>query len=351
VAHVRRDFSTGLFNDPHGVDFYRPLVTLANRVDYSLYGLHPHGYHVSNLIFHSLNCLLLWLLLLRLGFSRFAAVLTASFFAVHPINVQDMVMVTGRCGLLGFLFSLLTLLFLLKTERWAFIAAGMSYLCALFSKESSLAVPLFYLAVVWFEQAPKKEEVLKRLGLLGGLSVTYLGLRYVMGPSWPVSIPLMYWCKFIVIAFPQILFLYAKLILVPILLYPNRVVPPTYTHWIFFTSLFCALACWLWTRKSRWPFFCLLWIVIALLPPTIVMVSKSLLHDHWAYPALLGFLLPLALLFERGLNQKNELFTKITKIGMVSLLIGWTVLAHWHIAQRRTDAAFFHWSNRFTAVN
>ena len=48
------DFSTiaSSPNSTHGNDFYRPLVTVANRIDYSLYGLKPWGYHLSNLLFH-----------------------------------------------------------------------------------------------------------------------------------------------------------------------------------------------------------------------------------------------------------------------------------------------------------
>ena len=167
-AHVQHDFQTGLFDDSHGSDFYRPLIALANRVDYSLYGGRPWGYHLSNLLFHILNSLLAMVLILRLGFSRMTAFLTACFFAVHPINVQDMVMVTGRCGLLGMLFSLLALLFLLQPNDWI-VTAGLAYACALFAKESAFAVPLFYLAIVWLQRTWSLRDVLNRLRLLTGI--------------------------------------------------------------------------------------------------------------------------------------------------------------------------------------
>jgi hypothetical protein len=219
----------------------------------------------------------------------------------------------------------------------------------LFAKESAFAVPLFYLAIVWLQRTWSMRDVLNRLRLLTGISVLYLLLRQVIGPPWPSVVSWTRWVTFMTHAFPQILVSYAKLVLVPLLLYPNRVVPPTQAHWILFAILFCALTVWLWTRAERWPLFCLLWIVIAFLPPTLVMVSKSLLHDHWAYPALLGFLLPIAILFDRGLHHSKGAFRKMAKLGIALVLITWTALVQWHISLRKTDASFFNWSARFSS--
>jgi len=346
--HIRHDFQTGLFNDPQGADFYRPLVALASRVDYSLYGLHAWGYHLSNLIFHVLNSLLVWFLFLRIGFPARVSFLVAAFFAVHPLNVQDMLMVTGRCGLLGLLFSLTTLLLLLRPERWALALSVLTFSMALLAKESAFMTPLLFLAIVFYQRNASLRPVLWRLGLLGLMSIIYLFTRPAVGAMWPAHVPLTLWMKFMVYAFPKILVSYAKLTLIPILLYSDRLVPSG-SHWLFFTCGVGILGGWLWLRSARWPFFCFCWILAALLPPTAVMVSKSLIHDHWAYPALPGFLLPIAMGIDALWNSSHERWHQVAK-GVTVLLLGfWLTMAHLHVAWRGTNESFFRWSARFSA--
>ena len=237
-SHVAHDFKTGLFDDPRGGDFYRPLIAFVDRIDYSLYGLHPGGYHRSNLLFHILNSLLVMLLVIRLGFSRLAALTTGCLCAVHPINVQDMVMVTGRCGLLCMLFTLTTLLFLMKKDVGSLIAAGLAYSLALLAKESALAIPFFYLAIVWLQRTQTLREVMVSLRLLLVLSGIYLAVRQFVPVAFTIPLSSRHWLFFMMHAFPQILFSYAKLVLVPLLLYPNRVIAPTQAHWLLFAGLF-----------------------------------------------------------------------------------------------------------------
>src|SRR4030095_9619717 len=46
--------------------FYRPISTLSYSLDYSIWGLNPFGYHLTDLILHILVSLSVFLLLLRL---------------------------------------------------------------------------------------------------------------------------------------------------------------------------------------------------------------------------------------------------------------------------------------------
>ena len=335
------------------MDFYRPLVTLANRVDYTFYQRRVWGYHLSNLIFHGAACILLWLLILRLGFSAPAALLTASFFAVHPINVQDMLMVTGRCGLLGMAFSLLALVLLLRPAPWAALAAAGAYVCALLSKESAVMVPVIFLAAVWYLRAPWRPAAW-RLGMLAGLTLLYLALRPAVGHLWPPGVPYSLWVTFITHAFPAVLWSYAKLVLAPIVLYANRADPPAALSGPVLFGAFLLFSVWLAWRarnnKERWPLFAWVWILAALLPPTVVMVAKSLMHDHWAYAALPGFLLPVALGLAKMFADPRPAWRRAAKGGAAVLLLFWGGLAHFQVRVRNTDQAFFAWSARFAAL-
>ena len=45
---------------------YFPLVYTSFRIEHAIWGLHPAGYHIVNILLHAINALLIWLLLTRL---------------------------------------------------------------------------------------------------------------------------------------------------------------------------------------------------------------------------------------------------------------------------------------------
>lgn len=59
---------------------YRPVVTLSYFVDYSLWHLNPMGYHLTNIVLHTLNSALLFFLVWRMVRNMPLAFLAATFF-------------------------------------------------------------------------------------------------------------------------------------------------------------------------------------------------------------------------------------------------------------------------------
>ena len=79
---------------------YRPVVTLSYFVDYSLWGLKPYGYHLTNVLIHSVNAVLVFLFVLLLIKGRRAAFLAALLFAVHPVLTEAVNAISLREDLL-----------------------------------------------------------------------------------------------------------------------------------------------------------------------------------------------------------------------------------------------------------
>lgn len=101
---------------------WHPLTWLSHMLDCQLFGLSPAYHHLSSLLLHTINSLLLFHTLSRL-LSRatkknsnerwqryFPAAMAAILFAVHPIHVESVAWASERKDLLSTLFWILTLL-------------------------------------------------------------------------------------------------------------------------------------------------------------------------------------------------------------------------------------------------
>jgi hypothetical protein len=88
---------------------WHPVTWLSHAVDCELYGLNPHGHHVTNVLLHALNVVLLFLLLARATGAVGRSALVAALFAGHPLNVESVVWIAERKNVLSTLFFLLAL--------------------------------------------------------------------------------------------------------------------------------------------------------------------------------------------------------------------------------------------------
>lgn len=345
-ANLKRDVTTGLFNDPRETDFYRPLVAVVNRIDYTLYGQRAWGYHLTNLLIHTGSSLLVALLLTQLGFSSMVAGLTACLFAVHPINAQDMILITGRCGLLGMFFTLLALVECQSAESvWIGVVA---YALGLGAKESVAIVPALYALTLWLRRRAWDKSVWRAFAAMALVTLGYLVLHRQVGMDWPASLTATHGLRFMLRVFPGVLCAYAGLVAAPILLYSDRIVPQSAVHGLWLFALMVIIGVGFYRRRTRWPFFAYGWVVLLLLPPVPVMMSQRFMLDHWAYPALPGFLLPLAMALAAGGSSTRAVWRKGAGLCAVVLILAGAGLAEWNVALRGTDLRFFQWSARYS---
>ena len=115
IANLRAVFSRFYMGN------YAPVQMLSYMLDYSIWGLRPWGYLLTNLLLHLANGLLFYHLVQRLEGDDSWAWLAALIFLVHPVQVESVAWVSQRKNLLAMLFSLLSfhgyLRFRLAVER------------------------------------------------------------------------------------------------------------------------------------------------------------------------------------------------------------------------------------------
>ena len=89
---------------------WHPLTWLSHILDYKLFGLYPAGHHLTNLMLHIINTLLLFFILQKMTGSLWPSAFVAALFAIHPLHVESVAWVAERKDVLSALFWLLTML-------------------------------------------------------------------------------------------------------------------------------------------------------------------------------------------------------------------------------------------------
>ena len=89
---------------------WHPLTWLSLMLDVELFGPGPAGPHMTNVVLHAANTVLLFLLLRRLTGMYWQSWVVAVLFGVHPLHVESVAWAAERKDVLSGLFFMLTLL-------------------------------------------------------------------------------------------------------------------------------------------------------------------------------------------------------------------------------------------------
>jgi len=88
---------------------WHPITLISHMTDYHVFGLDAGMHHITNLIFHLANSLLLFLVLCRLSPEWFHNAFIAALFAIHPLHVESVAWISERKDVLSTCFFFLTL--------------------------------------------------------------------------------------------------------------------------------------------------------------------------------------------------------------------------------------------------
>ncbi len=157
AEHIRWMFETFLTGP------YQPLSWLSYAIDWSLWGLNPTGFHLTNVLLHSATALAVYFLALRLigvarragGVTTTADRLSAGFaallFAIHPLRAESVAWVTERRDVVSGLFFVLTLIAWMRYAAaprlgWYLLAFGL-FVFSLLGKATGMTLPLSLLVL------------------------------------------------------------------------------------------------------------------------------------------------------------------------------------------------------------
>lgn len=133
--------------------YYRPLVFLSYIADSTINGSgDPYWFHVSSIVLHALNTLLVFVLARRwFADDWMIAAGGALLFAVFPTHVESVAWVSGRSDLLMTTFLLAAVLLHLSPRPGAIWLGAAFLLLALLSKETAVTAVILFPLLEWAE--------------------------------------------------------------------------------------------------------------------------------------------------------------------------------------------------------
>jgi tetratricopeptide (TPR) repeat protein len=96
------------FTTTHGSNWH-PLTWLSHMLDCQLFGMNPGWHHLTNVLFHLANTLLLFLVFRRMTAALWRSAVVAALFALHPLHVESVAWVAERKDVLSTFFWMLTM--------------------------------------------------------------------------------------------------------------------------------------------------------------------------------------------------------------------------------------------------
>ncbi len=303
-------FKTGLYDypemNPAKIPFnkmYRPLQTLSYNFDYRLWGLNPFGFHLTNILLHALNAMLIFYLCVLL-FTRGLARVASLLFAVHPLQSCVVSYISARADLLVVLCMLSSMILFLRFQFNKSIPYyGLSLffgVAALLCRESALLLPLFILLLcLQKDDRPKGHWVIPFFLL----DMAYLALRSILFGRLAASIhpaPDFLTLPIRLVNFLNIVLRYLFLLIIPKDLRLFRSVPfvTQLVRWdtaLIVGMFICALYLVFRFRQDKPLVFASLWFLIGLLPVYFFLdayrgiAAQAMMAESWVYLASAGF--------------------------------------------------------------
>lgn len=199
-----KDYSIKKLFVPKRVErYYRPLLMASFVVDSKIWMYEFSGYHLTNIVLHTLNALLVyWIAVCFFRQRRFRenlmsdsgpgvgqrtpkisplpfALIVAAAFALHPLTIESVAWISGRTDVLAAFFSLAAIAVYCSGLPLKYVWVGLLFLAGLLCKESAASVWAIIVLCEFVQQRMKEKQVSQAL-LKAGIWATVLGCFFMV---------------------------------------------------------------------------------------------------------------------------------------------------------------------------
>lgn len=346
IKYIPEIFTTDLFhsyaekNATEHSNYYRPFQALSFLIDYHIWRLNPFGYHLSSILLHFVNGILVFIAVFFVCKSKMVSLFTSILFLVHPVQTGAVSYLTGRSDLLVCLFLLISFIFyvahrsvtpldchadnskndtnslpnLIANRKRTFYPLSLSaFILALLSKEVAMVFPLIliFYDIAYnrgnkpYSNGNRPAPFFRRYFPYLSIDAIYIALRLsvfnftpekkIFQGAYEIYNQLLTMCR--------TLMEYIGLLIYPTNLHMEREVPLVTSILrgeIILALVGVALLVFLTFvsyKRSRTIFFGIAWFIIFLIPFSNVIPINAMMAEHWLYMPSIGFFLIVSILF------------------------------------------------------
>ena len=360
--HIRSldvQFLKWMFSTFH-MQNWHPLTWLSHAIDYALWGLNPMGHHLTSIIFHALNTVLVVILIMRLfneqhvqqsvsqspneygKASLFTALVTGIFFALHPLHVESVAWISERKDIICAFFFLLSMLSYVnyagavkKKTALQYIFSLLFFILALMSKPMAVTLPIVLLILDFYPLerlsvrsafTRHRKVLIEKIPFLV-LSCAMTAIVLLAQKKEIASFDVTLWER-IAVACKSLAFYLFKIVwptnLAPLYPYPSNVslFSFPYNASVLLVACITAFCIWSWKREKV---FLVVWFsyIIMFLPVLgIFKVGQQAAADRYMYLPSIGPLLLIGLAVSRlwehvMFNRKRLVLAKVLAITII----------------------------------
>ncbi len=175
---------TDLFKPYIGGNYLRPVSGLSFIFDHTIWYNNATGYHLTNVLIHSISSMLVFVLIRLLGLPTTIAFVISILFALHPVHAESVAWVSGRTDILSTMFFLLSFIAYIRYresgEIKAIIAASIFFLFSVLSKEIGISLILIILAYELMLIRHKDSSSLSQTGIPEKSTLVIVASAYII---------------------------------------------------------------------------------------------------------------------------------------------------------------------------
>jgi tetratricopeptide (TPR) repeat protein len=351
---------------------YHPLVLLSYALEYHFFKLNPLFYHLTNLILHLLNCLLVFWFLKVFSGSTLVGLISAFLFGVHPLHVESVAWISERRDVLYsffFLSALIGYLYYIKNKsKKYYYFAILLFIFSSLSKAMAITLPILLVLIDYVFDIRISKNTLKNkipffiIAILFG-TITFI-IRY-QSKDFIFKDSLNFHYNIFVANFALLFYLWKLIIPVKLsCLYPYTLGDSDLFRSVFLPSLFIwipLIAGIIFSSKyTKKIIFGVLFFIITILPVInlVSSISGEVVADRYVYIPSIGLFYLLAEVFlwihrwKIKYKPVINIFLTLILIEIISTLsiLTWDRCNVWENSLKLWDDVISHYADDFIPI-
>jgi tetratricopeptide (TPR) repeat protein len=361
-AGITRQSILWAFTTQHAGNWH-PLTWLSHMLDYQLFGMNARWHHMTSLLLHIINTVLLFFVLKKITAAIWRSAFVAAAFALHPLHVESVAWVAERKDVLSTLFWILTIAVYIRYVRrngisW-YILTILAFALGLMAKPMLVTLPFVLLLLdYWPLKRPQKNKrVIFRmvaekipLFLLTAIScILTLSAQQKAGAVNPI--PLATRTAIAVISYASYI---SKMLWPskPAMFYP---LPESLNKILALVSAFSITGITIisvyWARRRPWFLVGWLWFLGTLVPVIgLVKVGAAAIADRYTYIPSVGFFIIIAWSIAEIVKKWSYTKWPLT-VCVILVFIAWMLCARFQVGHWRNSTALYEHTISVTERN